>query len=159
VIGKLVAPKDLESAPVWHFAMISLQGAYPAALQIPWPKDLDPNEDREAAIKWWEAWKETPEGKRYQEEVKQYSQNARQRQRINYGTKVEADGSFTFDDIPAGDYQLSVQLRASPPRGQVAPGVVIATLRHVFTVPEMPVGRSDQPLELGALPLESRGPR
>ncbi|HUT95257.1 MAG TPA: carboxypeptidase regulatory-like domain-containing protein [Thermoguttaceae bacterium] len=153
VVGKLLAPQDAEIAPVWHYAMISLQGSAPASPPMPFPKEIDPQKDREAAIKWWETWKETEEGKRYQEEMKRYAEAVNERQSEHYSTKVEADGSFRFDDVPAGDYLLHARLQAPPASGQIVPGPVIANLRHALTVPEMPGGRSDEPLDLGGLTL------
>ena len=82
-----------------------------------------------------------------------YMEAVRGRRPEHYGTRIEADGSFRFDDLPAGDYQLTVSLRAAPASGQVVPGPVVGRLRHAFTVPEMPGGRSDDPLDLGGLTL------
>ena len=161
VAGKLTMPEDSESVPNWSFVMISLslREAGPPAPEVPWPKDLDREKDREAIMEWWEEWKETPEGKRLQEEMKQYHQNMQKRQVVHYGTKVEADGSFTFDDIPAGDYQLSAHLLPPPSQSQVTSGRAIATLGHRFIVAEMSGGRSDQPLQLGTLPMKPLDPR
>jgi beta-lactamase regulating signal transducer with metallopeptidase domain/protocatechuate 3,4-dioxygenase beta subunit len=155
VVGKLLMPQNAEGAPVWHLAMVSLQNAPPPPPTIPWPKGVDPQKDRQAAIQWWETWKETEDGKRHQEEMKRYAEAARARQSAYYGTKVEPDGSFLFDDVPADDYQLSVRLQAPPANGQIVPGDVIATLTHSFTVPEMPGGGSDEPLDLGSLTLDT----
>jgi len=156
VVGKLLAPPDAESAPVWHYAMISMQSASPPAPPPPpFPKEIDPQKDREAAMKWWETWKETEEGNRYQEEMKRYADAVNERQTEHYSTKVEVDGSFRFDDVPAGDYQLDARLQASPASGQIVPGEVIANLTHSFTIPEMPGARSDEPLDLGSLTLNT----
>ena len=159
VVGKLLAPPDAESAPAWQYAMISLQGSAPASPPVspppmpPIPKEIDPQKDREAAMKWWETWKETEEGKRFGEGVIRYHEALRGTQTVHYSTNVEADGSFCFDDVPAGDYLLHARLHAPPASGQVASGPVIANLMHPFTAAKMPGGRSDEPLDLGSLTL------
>ena len=95
------------------------------------------------------------EGKRLQEEMKRYTEAVRGRQVEHYATKVEADGSFRFDDVPAGDYQLSARLQAPPADGQIVPGPVIANLTPPFAVAQMPGARSDEPLDLGSLTLDT----
>ncbi|MFH1923706.1 MAG: carboxypeptidase regulatory-like domain-containing protein [Planctomycetota bacterium] len=160
VVGKLLMPSDDEQAPDWRFAIVYLTGPRPHSPpppQIPWPKEIDREKDREAALKWWEAWMESEAAKRFQEERRLYAEAARGRQPVSYGTKVEPDGSLRFDDVPAGDYTLTVQLEAPPAPGRIVPGGVIANLRHAFTVPEMPGGRSDEPLDLGSLTLSPSG--
>jgi len=72
---------------------------------------------------------------------------------VSFGAKVESDGSFRFEDVSAGDYELTVRLDAPPKSGRAAPDEVIGSVSHLFRVPEMPDGHSDDPLELGALEL------
>ena len=64
------------------------------------------------------------------------------------------DGSFRFDDLPAGEYRLTIQVNedagsaGDPGR---SPGSTVQ-----FTIPPIPGGRSDEPLDLGALRLKVR---
>ncbi len=64
-----------------------------------------------------------------------------------------ADGTFRGDDLPAGQYQLTISL--TPPAGgnQVGFGQPVGTGSVTFTIPEMPGGRSDEPLDLGEIPI------
>jgi protocatechuate 3,4-dioxygenase beta subunit len=73
------------------------------------------------------------------------------------GMKFERDGTFRVDDVPAGDYLLrfSAYAPAEQPRG--FRGEPIGSLNHPFTVPEMPGGRRDEPLDLGVLELPVLG--
>ncbi|MBN1588819.1 MAG: carboxypeptidase regulatory-like domain-containing protein [Pirellulales bacterium] len=154
VVGKLRVPDGLKPDAVWHHAMITLAEAGPSempGLQIPWPKHIDPQTDEAAAMAWLEAWQKTAQGKDFIKVQRRFAQEIADR-RFSCSTKVERDGSFSFDDIPAGDYRLSVTLLA-PPSGRVAPPKVIASLSHAFTVPEMPSGKSEKPLDLGELEL------
>ena len=106
-------------------------------------------------MNWWNTWKETAEGKRYRQEIDQYNKANRERSANSYSTKVESDGSFKFDDIPAEDYTLTARLPAPPEKGRIESGKVIATLSYKFIVPKMPGGRADEPLDLGMLLLKS----
>ena len=62
---------------------------------------------------------------------------------------MQADGSCRINDVPAGDYALAVTLALYGPLGGM--GKAIGSLEHRFTVPPMPGGRSDEPLDLGTL--------
>jgi hypothetical protein len=75
-----------------------------------------------------------------------------------YQAKIEQDGSFGFDDLPAGDYHLTANVS---PDGEMSHGrsPLAGRLDHRFSVPEMPGGRSDQPLDLGLIPLNPPGAR
>jgi hypothetical protein len=71
----------------------------------------------------------------------------------SFGAKVESDGSFRFEDVPAGDYKLTIRLDAPLRSDRVNTTKVIGSASHSFHVPEMPDGHCDEPLELGALEL------
>ena len=71
----------------------------------------------------------------------------------SYAVKVETDGSFRVDDVPAGDYDLDIRVY-EPPTGELhMVGELLGSITHKVVVPEMPDGRSDEPLDLGALEL------
>jgi hypothetical protein len=64
---------------------------------------------------------------------------------------VRPDGSFRVDDVPAGDYQLSINLRQTAGPSSVMRGIAMGYAD--FTVPEMSGGRSDEPLVLDPVPI------
>ncbi|OHB75725.1 MAG: hypothetical protein A2Z25_23785 [Planctomycetes bacterium RBG_16_55_9] len=66
------------------------------------------------------------------------------------------DGSFRVEDVPAGEYSLYVHAYG-PPTARTFRGERIGELNHAFSVPDMPGGRSDEPLDLGELELEVVG--
>lgn len=76
------------------------------------------------------------------------------RNRQSYYVAAEADGAFRAEDIEAGAYRLVARIRESID-GSPVKGRVMGKLEHVFTVPEMPEGRDDAPLDLGALTFEA----
>jgi hypothetical protein len=88
----------------------------------------------------YRAWRQTEEGK-----------NSLRSQHV-YAVAVAEDGSFRAEDIPAGAYVLSVSVTVRDPSRPTQPSHAEAT--REFVVPEMPGGRSDTPLDLGAITLQ-----
>lgn len=74
-----------------------------------------------------------------------------------FGVECDEDGSFRVDDVPAGDYFLLLNAYDSPLNTRRLRGERIGILSHPFTIPEMPNGRSDEPLDLGELELQVIG--
>ena len=68
--------------------------------------------------------------------------------------KVEADGSFRVEDIPAGTYEFKARI-LQPPTGSIAGNKAMATAAKEFTVADMPGGRSEQPLDIGTISLSA----
>jgi hypothetical protein len=72
----------------------------------------------------------------------------------SFAVAVKPDGSFRADDVPAGTYQLRIVLyEPSPDSRMVYRGPLIGRVVREVEVPEMPGGRSDEPLDLGDLEL------
>ncbi len=74
---------------------------------------------------------------------------------FTYAAAVRVDGTFVFDDVPAGKYELNVHLESLPPTGKTGFGDEIAGLTKAVSVAEMPGGRSDEAMDLGELVLEA----
>jgi hypothetical protein len=88
---------------------------------------------------WYENWVLTEEGIAYQA----YEQNRR-----IYGFRVERDGSFRIDDVAPGTYELILKPWETPPGRRP-----LATATRTVVVAEIPGGRSDIPLDLGAVEM------
>ena len=73
------------------------------------------------------------------------------------GFKIEVDGTFRIDDVPTGDYHLSVNAYEPAADPRAFRGERIGLLSQHFKVPEMSNGRSDEPLDLGVLELDAFG--
>jgi len=69
------------------------------------------------------------------------------------GFKMNGDGTFRIDDVPAGDYNLFLNAYEAPASARAFRGERIGLLSQHFTIPEMPNGRSDEPLDLGVVSL------
>ena len=79
---------------------------------------------------------------------------------IQINVRPEKDGSFRVDDVPAGAYRCTTYFSGlGRPQYASASGQRIAELQHFFTVPEIPGGRSDEPLDLGTINLRLRKDR
>ena len=89
---------------------------------------------------WWAAFSRTPEGRAYVED----------RDR-SYAVALRPDGTFRVEDVPAGRYILKLPFEGLS-RGTREGRQAFA--RSEVIVPEMPGGRSDEPLDIGAIPLE-----
>jgi RNA polymerase sigma factor (sigma-70 family) len=76
--------------------------------------------------------------------------------RRSYSVILKADGSFRVEDVEAGSYDLIfvVDEPSRDPRGFAHNSATLGSARREVTVPEMPGGRSDEPLDLGTIPLE-----
>jgi hypothetical protein len=157
VIGRLSLPSDTTQDNDWRLAMISIQ-SQPKGLSAPRtppiPKVIDPVKDRDAAMAWWNEWRHTEEGRKFEESIKQYQEAVRGFQPAHFSSQVATDGSFTFEDMPPGEYQMSVQAFARPEHG-VGHGDVIATLQHVFIVPDASSDGAGESINLGDLKLKS----
>jgi hypothetical protein len=73
----------------------------------------------------------------------------------SYPFAVNPDGSFRVDDVPAGDYQITIGIQHNNPQGGY--GEQLGAGRAEFTVPEMPGGRSDEPLQLDPINVITLG--
>jgi beta-lactamase regulating signal transducer with metallopeptidase domain/peroxiredoxin len=72
-----------------------------------------------------------------------------------FNLQVAKDGTFRGEDLPAGDYQFSLNLTppATTADRQCGFGNSIGSASMKFTIPEMPDGRSDEPLDIGEVPI------
>ncbi len=75
------------------------------------------------------------------------------RRDASFTFKVEADGSFRIEDVEAGTYELLIKANEEPPDHRGLGTAALATTRSEVVVPAMPGGRSDLPLDLGAVTL------
>jgi hypothetical protein len=130
VVGKLVLSSPGREVD-WNQGFSSLSTMFPQ----PPTKTRSQEEAR--------AWYNSPE-------VKAALENAR-----HYALSMSPDGSFRIEDVPAGTYDLRINL-SEPGGGQPGMGEPIGSLSKEVIVPEMPGGRSDEPLDLGELTLQVR---
>ncbi len=102
---------------------------------------------------WQTQWLESDAGKAFRGD-----------RETQFAAKLKPDGSFRLDDLPPGEYMLraSIQTRESMFADPRTPGqrlVIVGSLVADFTVPDVPGGRTDEPLDLGVLLLRITKPR
>jgi len=68
-----------------------------------------------------------------------------------YVLRFAPDGSFRIDDVPGGKYQLTIDLRELDDKRGQRKSPIIAFHQQVIEVPDAPGGRTDTPLEVGAI--------
>jgi RNA polymerase sigma factor (sigma-70 family) len=79
--------------------------------------------------------------------------SSRRPQRSRVG-KHTADGGFRIEDVPAGAYELIVEIKKTPSEPNHGfSDRPIASVRRRIQVPEMSAGRSDEPLDVGAVAI------
>jgi hypothetical protein len=131
LVGRFVAP-DAEQTIDWpkqiQFANL---GTKPEPLL--WPKGLTAREVEKWKVEFWQS----KEGR------------ARIRALRGYSPKVEADGSFSIEDVPPGTYQLRANLEDS---SSGKPRFLGSVIQEVV-VPEADDDQSADPLDLGTLTM------
>jgi len=138
VIGQLIAPAAIAAWVDWS----NDWGSWIQRKQhVPRPP---PELDGREKVQWRLAWERSEEGKAFREAERRY------------GLKVAPDGTFRIEDVEAGIYELEIMLADAPSRDREDPcriGGLLGVADLDFRVPDMPGGRSDEPLDLGAITL------
>ncbi|MAE64239.1 MAG: hypothetical protein CMJ18_08175 [Phycisphaeraceae bacterium] len=113
VTGRLVLPDSEDQPVIWghgSYTIATSQAVAPPAT-LSEIRRLEPDARRRQ----YEAWKRTEQGARYLDARRRLA-----RDRRHFAVKVEPDGSFRVDDVPAGEYVLRATLRESPRGRQCA---------------------------------------
>ncbi len=143
ITGKVTVPADYEEPINWAYGHNNLSLKLP---EYPYPENYDEMTIEERGA-WYVNWEKSEEGKAFLE--------ARRKQYRFYASKIEHNGSFRIEDVPAGKYQLEISVFKPPVGRQCCSfGEPIGEVKHEFEVAEMPGGRSDEPLDIGTLELE-----
>jgi hypothetical protein len=108
------------------------------------PEDWGEMDDA-ARLKWGQAWQEGPEGR---------AQRAAYATARHFTARIDGQGKFVADDVPAGTYVATVILMA-PPKGDAPATEALAMVTHEFTVPEIKGAQADEPLDVGAIELKT----
>jgi len=142
VVGRIVLPASLAAMPwVSNNAFIRSKLDLP---KIPYPENFSTLsvEERKA---WYAKWAATDEGKKLAAAYDKYYDEMR-----HYTVAVAADGSFHTEEVLAGSYVLTLDIRR--PSGNHDD--VLASGSKDFVVPAIPGGVSDEVLDLGEVVLK-----
>jgi peroxiredoxin len=141
IVGRIKAPAELKDVN-WSAS----QSGFMTKIYAPQPRFPDNWNEMEQADrqKWIDAWNKSADGKAQREAVEK---------RRYYTLRVNQDGSFRADDVPAGEYQANIVLTTASGNNTNRFLETIATGNLDFTIPEIPGGRSDDPLDIGTINL------
>ena len=142
VAGRIVGPKGETFDFSSRFAYGSIRPPRPDRPNLP---EHAKTMSREQFQTFWKDWWESREGRVHLAKLRAG--------RVRYGFPVQADGSFRVEDIPAGEYLLTVdvfELNHGPSWG---PGPRLGQIRHKFTIPGLPPGTGKEALTLSELRL------
>lgn len=145
VIGKLTPPTSFKEKVLWNFAWIDAEVDQP----MPEPEAAPQNvqDDPVANQQWWEAWKETEDGKIWMKKYLEYERIRSESPHLR--ATVARDGSFKIDDVPTGKYVLRTAFNDRP--GRPSPGSI---RNYKFEVPAVNAGQPAKAVSLGTLQLE-----
>lgn len=139
VIGKLTVPDELKGKIAANndntFMMTKIENL-PDFRPANWDKLDEP-----ARKKFIADYLKSPKYLVYQKQLEN---------RLQFSIKVQSDGTFRAEDIPAGTYQFTA-IAAAPSNKGAFGGQPLATVNTDIIVPEMPGGRSDDPLDIGTI--------
>ena len=135
IIGRF-ASTGKPGRPIWSAAPRTTRSR-PGELRMP-AGFIDFTDEQWSA--WWDGFHASPEGRAYLNGERQFA------------VAVRADGNFRIDDVPSGSYVLEV----TPPWNMGGdPSKRLAFGRANVDVPEIAGGRSDEPLDIGTVPVDS----
>ena len=137
VVARIVAPEKFDpKADYTSHSQFSIQSD---SKMIPYPSDLLAKNDGSMMI-WAKQWWASAAGHEYRRKWFSFR-----------GAKLEADGTIRVDDVPPGEYRLSLTYSADSLRGAGLSPDRVAFATKQFTIPEIPGGHSDEPFDLGVL--------
>ena len=137
VVAKIALPPGFDPNGDYitnsHFEIVSDRP------MIPYPTELRARRDR-STIDWGKRWFASTEGHAYRRKFFRFGQ-----------AKLLPDGTIRAEDVPPGEYRLTLTYSADPIRDRGISPERIAHATKQFTIPELPGGRSDEPFDLGVL--------
>ncbi len=141
VTGLLDPPKHHQGKVLWNFALVTAAVELPPL--APSPIAAAAQNDQKRRQQWFAEWRLTEAGKLWQGMA-----DARERIRQSspyFTATVDRDGTFHFDDMPPGNYTMSVRFDQHP-AGQLR--------AYKFTIPAEAGGKVGESVDLGVLQLE-----
>jgi hypothetical protein len=148
VIGRLVLPEGETRTVHWDSALGVLTPRVEVDAKAPeMPaqfRDLPPQEGMARL----QEWLKTDASKAFREASVRYelAYNAAEMEAPTYTIRVAADGSFRIEDVVPARYNLGISTRTG----------LTGHASQILSMPEVPGGRSDEPLDLGTLTLKPR---
>lgn len=145
VTGKLAAPEKFKGKPLWQFALIDGHRFMnpPPGIMADEDVQKDPLQYRD----WIRKFRESESFEKDKIVYQNYKDTRKKllaRSPSLFAT-VDRDGSFRIDDVPPGNYALTVRFHEHR---------VGKLINHIFTVPPVDQSGNKDPVDLGTLTLE-----
>ncbi len=123
----------------------------PKMPQPPSPPKATRDQGPDAVRAWMKQWRESEEGKAFQAKAQKRANCPRR-------VSVDRDGALRIEDGLQGEYELGVYVMLED---ETLPWERPEMLRYTcdLSIPEIPGGVSDQPLDLGNLALQDKSPK
>ena len=145
VIGRVEAPQGW-TGPI-DFTTLGTVRIATVRTNNPFPLDLlrgkTSLEDR-GWMDWMTTWPKSPDGQAYSNGL------------LAGTVALSPDGSFRMDDVPPGEYRVSIHVNEWEFGGEIGP---FAAITRTIAVPPTPGGGMGDPIELGNLQLKARKDR
>ena len=146
VTGRIVLPADIESKP-HTFQYANIQDDRPVdRTNFPIDMYLLPKSQR---ADWLKKWQDSDAGKKFAEDQKKNVEG-----RHFFNTPIKPDGSFAIEGIPEGNYTLNASIAEINNDNRFG-GKQLAFASTKFTMPPIPGGVSDDPLDIGTIPASA----
>jgi peroxiredoxin len=141
--GRITAPKDMGVRIEWP----AVRANFSTKVDVQRPKVPENWTEMNDAerLAWRLAYEKSPEGRAQQEAY------AKAR---HFTMRVDADGQFQADDVPAGVYTANVHVM-SPAEGNRPMGEPIAMATYEFSVSDIKDADLDAPLDVGVIELKA----
>lgn len=140
VVGRAEIPEEVAKSG-FDVGYCEMQEIVERPKMPPLPEGISP--ETPEGKEWYKKWYETDEGKAFLKEFEKVQQ-AR-----SFQFELKKDGSFRVEDVEPGKYQISIQLHdLAEPGSTSGSGSLAAKGNHEVTVPEIPGGVSNEPMEI-----------
>jgi peroxiredoxin len=146
VTGRLVPPVELAGRTDWYFGYCQMTTKLNLS-PPPVPADVRAG-SADMQRQWLVGYLKTDAGKALAAAERTALENQH-----SYPLPITQDGSFRIDDVVAGTYELTATITRQSALQANQPGEDLAYAHTEITVPEMPDGRSDEPLVGPVIPM------
>ncbi len=147
--GTLTAPANFKEPVDWKFALVEIDEVIGQPPPIPFPADIAANDKGH----WFQKWLITPPGIEWKAATDLYQDRVTNRK--HFAGKIEDTGHFQIDDVPPGNYELTLVLHQSGTGTHFDRNTIVGILNFPFQLP--PFSQNNPIVDLGELTFEPAG--
>jgi protocatechuate 3,4-dioxygenase beta subunit len=152
ITGKVILPPDLAGRSDWNYGFSQLSTRNNISVTGPPMPLLVRMSSAETQQKWMQNWLKSDDGKKYVAAIQEQQRNMR-----SYPVAVESDGTFRIDDVIPGDYSLNINIMKMVTDNGMQREEQLGIGSADVTMPQIPGGRSDDPLQLDPIQITGLG--